>query len=421
MGFFQFHRNIKVRMIESFLSITIGEMIFPFMAIYLTASFGIERVGLLLLLNVFIGMIINLLSGYLSDSYGRKKLLMYSEMFRFLAFFIMMLCNSPWFHSAIITFLMMIVNTICTALSGPTNQAMLIDVSKPEERKSIFSIMFWITNLSIAIGSIVGGIMFKHHLFELFVALVITSLITFLLITFFIQESYIPNKKRKLSTSHIQQILNNYHAVFKDKVFIWFVLAGVLVLSMEFHLGNYIGIRLASEFTEQHFMGWTFGGIELTGMLRTENTILVVVLALFGTRMLSTLKDRQILIYSWLIFIAGYSIISYSNNLWLLLSAMFIATIAEVVRVPVEQNYLASLPPENARSSYFAVSGMKNNLTQLICSITVTVSAFMSNLATTFFITVSGLCGVIIFIRIAKSLDERLVRKEGAEKLEAAN
>lgn len=169
-------------------------MIFPFMAIYLSNHFGVKITGILLLVNVFIGIALSFFGGYVSDCFGRKKLIVFAEMLRFFAFTVMMICNSPWFTSPLITYFMMTINTICWSLGGPANQAMLIDVSKPDERKYMFSIMYWANNLSIAIGGSLGGFLFKDYLFELLIALSITALITVILIVFFIDESYVPEQ-----------------------------------------------------------------------------------------------------------------------------------------------------------------------------------------------------------------------------------
>jgi DHA1 family multidrug resistance protein B-like MFS transporter len=383
-------------------------MIFPFMAIYLSRHFGVKQAGLLLLINVFIGIILNFFGGYFSDQFGRKKIMVFAETLRLFAFVTMMFCNSPWFSSPIITFLMMTVNSICWGLAGPANQAMLIDVSKPEERKLMYTIMYWSNNLSIAIGGMLGGFLFKSYLFELLLALSIASFITWVLITFFVEESMIIQQSAtKTIRHHAKKMISNYRDVFQDKLFILYVLAGLLVLQMEFQLTNYISIRLTNEMNTGHFLNWTFGGIEMTGFLRTENTILVVVMALFATRIVKRMNDQQTLIWSCVAFVAGYAVISYSNTIWLLFIAMFIATIAEVLRVPVQQNYMAHLPAENTRSSYMAVAGLTFNLAMFICSLTVSLSAFLSKFATCFFLTSLGVIGILIFVRITPALERR--------------
>ncbi|MCB5934824.1 MFS transporter [Bacillus sp. DFI.2.34] len=409
MIFFQFHRTIKIRIIESFLSTAISNMIFPFMAIYLSNHFGVKITGILLLVNVFIGIALSFFGGYVSDRFGRKKLIVFAEMLRFFAFTVMMICNSPWFTSPLITYFMMTINTICWSLGGPANQAMLIDVSKPDERKYMFSIMYWANNLSIAIGGSLGGFLFKDYLFELLIALSITALITVILIVFFIDESYVPEQVADQKVfQHICQMLRNYREVFRDHLFILYCMAIVFVMSLEFQLSNYVGIRLESEMPVQRFLWWELDGIEMTGLLRTENTVLVVLMALFAAKMVSRFKDRHVIILGSFVFVAGYAYISYSNYIPFLFIAMLLASVAEVVRVPVEQNYQASLPPVHARSSYLAVSGMGYNLAQLICSITVMISAYLNNLATTVFIAAIGFFGVFIFMKIGLALDQRV-------------
>jgi DHA1 family multidrug resistance protein B-like MFS transporter len=408
MNILSFHRTVKIRLLESFLGSMIGSMIFPFMAIYLSHYFGLKTAGLLLLLNVGVGIAINFFGGYFSDQFGRKKIIVFAETLRFAAFFTMMVSNSPWFHSPILTFLMMTINSICWGLAGPAGQAMLMDVSKPEERKTMYSILYWANNLSIAIGGVMGGFLFKHYLFELLIALTCASFVTWVLITFFIEESYKPTSSGRATLGgQAKKMLQTYQEVFRDRVFILYVLAGLLVLSMEFQLSNYISIRLAREISPQYLFGWHFGGVELTGFLRTENTLLVVILALFATKIAGKWQDRSVLLYSCLIFVAGYAVISFSNNIWLLFGGMLIATIAEVLRVPVQQGYMAELPPEHARSSYMAVAGLTFNLAMLICSITVTLSAFFSSLIVSFFITGIGLVGILIFYMILPELDKR--------------
>ncbi|GGI14012.1 MDR family MFS transporter [Gottfriedia solisilvae] len=409
MELLKFHKNIKIRLLESFLSSAIGSMIFPFMAIYLSKHFGVKLAGLLLLVNVFIGIAMNFFGGYFSDQFGRKKTMVFAETLRLFAFIAMMFCNSPWFFSPIITFFMMTVNSICWGLAGPANQAMLIDVSKPEERKLMYSIMYWSNNLSIAIGGIMGGFLFKTYLFELFLALSIASFITWFLITFFVDESMkTQQSEMKTIRLHVNKMFSNYRDVFQDKLFILYVMAGLLVLSMEFQLTNYISIRITNEFETQQLMDWHFGGIEMIGFLRTENTILVVIMALFATKIVKKMNDQQTLIWSCVVFVFGYAIISYSNSIWLLFAAMFVATVAEVLRVPVQQNYMAHLPLEETRSSYMAVAGLTFNLAMLICSITVAISAFLSSFATSVFLTSLGVIGIIIFVRIIPALERRV-------------
>lgn len=407
MRFKDFHKNIKIRILETFMSSFIGSMIFPFMSIYLAVHFGAKIAGLLLLINVFVGIGVNFIGGYFADQFGRKKIMLVAEMLRFLAFLNMMICNSPWFESPSITFAMMTVNSICWGLAGPANQAMMIDVSTPSQRKLMYSILYWANNFSIAIGGIIGAFLFTDYLFELFLALSIASGLTALLVAFFIDESYAPKNSELEPLQHIKQLFSNYKIVLKDKVFVSFTIAGILILSMEFQLTNYIGIRLSEEMSSQRFLFWQIDGVQTMGILRSENTILVVILMILVTRIQHTLKDKTVLVWSCLLYSIGYASLAYSNNLFILFFMMAILTIGEVFRVPVEQSYMASIPPDDARSSYMAFNGLKFNLSMLIASITVTLGAFLPSIFMAGIILSIGLLGTLLFKAIAPELDKR--------------
>ncbi|MGM7700696.1 MDR family MFS transporter [Pseudalkalibacillus sp. Hm43] len=407
MRFRDFHKNIKIRIIESFISRFIGSMIFPFMSIYLAVHFGAKIAGLLLLINVGVGIGINFIGGYFADQFGRKRIMLFAETLRFLAFVTMMICNSPWFESPGITFAMMTVNSICWGLAGPANQAMLIDVSTPPQRKLMYSITYWANNLSIAIGGIIGAFLFKDYLFQLFLALSVAAAIAALLVAFFIEESYAPVDSDLTPGGHVLQLFSNYKKVLHDKLFVMFTVAGVLILSMEFQLTNYIGIRLSAEMETQQFLFWEIDGVQTMGFLRSENTILVAILMLFITRWTQTFKDKSTLVWSCFFFTIGYGVLSYSNNLVILFVMMAVLTVAEVIRVPVENAYMASIPPDDARSSYMAFNGLKFNLSMLISSVTVTLGAFLPSVVMTVLITSIGLVGTMIYFMITPGLDER--------------
>lgn len=407
MRFRDFHKNIKIRIIESFMSSIIGSMIFPFMAIYLAAHFGAKVTGVLLLVNVFIGMGLSFVGGYFADQFGRKKIMAYAETARLFAFVIMAISNSPWFVSPWVTFCMMTVNSICWGLAGPADEAMLIDVSTPAQRNYMYSITYWSSNLSIALGGILGAFLFKHYLFQLFIGMSVMAAITAFIAIFIIEESHLPNHEKVRALRHVVQLFSSYKTVFKDRLFILYVLGGVLVLSMEFHLTNYIGIRLSQDMPKQKLLLWNIDGVKMMGFLRTENTILVAILMLFITRITSRFKDHHLLVTSSVFYTIGYGVIAYSNNMWMLFAMMLMLTLAEVCRVPAEQSYMAALPPDHARSTYMAFGGLRFNLAMLIASVTVTLGAFLNPATMALLITIMGLIGAFIYLSLVPGLNKR--------------
>lgn len=73
MSLFELHPNIRIRIVTSFLTKLVGNMIFPFMAIYFSAKMGLALTGFLLSLTLLTQILLGFYGGYLADRWGRKK------------------------------------------------------------------------------------------------------------------------------------------------------------------------------------------------------------------------------------------------------------------------------------------------------------------------------------------------------------
>jgi DHA1 family multidrug resistance protein B-like MFS transporter len=414
VGFFQLHRNIRIRIVTSFLTRIVGTMIFPFMAIYFTQKLGQGLAGVLLLSTTAVQILTSFYGGYLADRWGRKIVMVYAQGIQFLAFALMALANSPLVDSAWLTFAMMLIQNACNGMINPAADAMLIDVSTRENRSFMYSINYWSVNLSIAIGAFFGGLLFATHRFPLFLTLALISLLTLLLTAFFVQETYQPAQERnrlKKEAGILRGIVQNYKLVMKDTFFMLYSLGGLLVLSLEFQTSNYISVRLQQEFGTRTIQLADWFSLEMTGirvqsMIQIENTVTVVCLAMIISKLVKRFHDARVLYAGFLMYTIGYSILGFSNSLWLIAAAILVATIGELMYVPVRQSYLAEIVKEDARSSYMAVNGLVLQGAKMMGALGVSVGAVLSSsmMAALFFLM--GVTGLLltrlVFIRTAR-------------------
>jgi DHA1 family multidrug resistance protein B-like MFS transporter len=398
----ELHRTVKIRLVETFFGTLLGNMVFPFMVIYFAEHFGATLTGVLMTVNVVIGMIANFYGGYLADKYGRKKVMVYSQIVFLVSFGVMALANSPWFLSPTLTFLMTTVHSIVWGFMGPAGQAMLIDVTTPESRKFVFGLNYWIMNLSFSLAGLVGGTLFQTHRFELLLGMTGLTLVSLLLLLFWIDETYVPSeeKSRAKSKGILQDVVSNYRVVFRDKVFMTYIGAALLLGSIEFQARNYTSVRLADEFGVQSVLGFNVDGVQMFGFLTSENSILVVLTGLLATKLVAKQKEIAVLFWAILVTSLGFAWMNVANGAWALLLAMAVATIGEVCWVPITQALSAELPPKENRSAYMAVEGLRFRGTQIMGSLAVTVGALTSSYFMAFLILLTGAAAFVLFGRV---------------------
>src|SRR5690606_22037890 len=226
------------------------------------------------------------------------------------------------------------------------------DVTSPEERKYMYSIIYWISNLSIALGGAIGAIFFEEYLFNLFIGLTISSVFSVVITQCFMTETL----ERKQGKSNVSSkgkaqfisLIQNYKVVLKDKIFIIFVFSSMLLFSLESHLTNFIAVRLEKEVTNETVwpFDWQISGIELLGFLRAENTILVVIFSIVITRIIKKYSEKSLIFLGFFLYIIGYGVLSFSITPGLLIVIMAFAVIGEVMAFPIHQSYLGDIIPE---------------------------------------------------------------------------
>jgi MFS transporter, DHA1 family, multidrug resistance protein B len=408
------HPNLKLRLGMQFLGGLVSMAVIPFLAIYFAQKIGAAETGIILILIVISGVIGGFIGGHVSDKIGRRNIMIYSEMgvlitYLFIAFF-----NSPWFDLPYVSAAFFVLNMFAGGMFQPAAQAMIIDVTDSESRKLVFTISYWLGNLATAIGGIMGAFLFKTYLFELFIGISGITLLSVLMTIFFISETYTPEQTSPDSSSEQYkssplEIVQSYTAVLKDKLFMLYIAGAVFILTLEQSLTNYIGIRLEKEISEQSasLLGMEFllDGTKVLGFLKTENTLLVVLLSTVVLFLFKKWKDRWTLVTGMFIFSVCFSALAFTNNLMFLLIIIFVGTIGELMYVPVKQAMIGDLAPSNARSTYMAFYSLTFYGAMIIASLLIIVGEWVSPVAMGGILLFLGLMGTALYYLITRSLD----------------
>lgn len=381
MKFRDLHRNIRIRLLVDFMQKIFNNMITSFMAIYLSTHFGAKVSGTMIMVALAIGILMSFYGGYYADLRGRKTVLVIAELSNVFIFFSMAICNSPLFSSPVITYLLFLLQIVVSYTASPAADAMIIDVSSPPIRKYVYGLSYWIVNLSFAIGALIGAFSYQKYFFQMLLAGSCSELIIFFVYVFFVSETNPRQGEELLPKLRFTEMFSSYRLAFLDKIFVKFLIASFLLMIIEFQLGNYISVRLASQFETKNVesMGYvvSISGIKMYGILRAENTIFVILFARFIKKLTSKLSDYVQLVIGILIYTFGYMVVGSSNNGWILIIAAFVFTLGEMIYVPIKQTLLSFLIKDDSRTQYMAVYGLHFRMAMIVASSFITLGAFI--------------------------------------------
>ncbi|SDG48862.1 MFS transporter, DHA1 family, multidrug resistance protein B [Lentzea fradiae] len=380
MNVLTLHPSLRIRIGVGFVNRLVDSMITSFMAVHLALAWGVAAAGVLLIAVVALGVVGMLVGGHVADLHGRRRTLLAAEAGAAVTFGVMALADSPVLASALLVYLGYLVNKFAASVALPANDAMIVDLTSPETRKGVYTINFWATNLALAIGALVGAALYSR--FAVVLALASAATLAVLATTYFLiaetkPDSDVVRDKPQGVAAVLREFGEGYRLVLRDKTFLRLMVAGTLTLAIEFQLVNHIAVRLATDFPEQRLLPGlpAVDGVGMIGLLRAENTILVVVLALFSAVLFRKVTDRTGLYLGTALFVGGYAVLAVSDSGWVLMVAGVVFTVGELMSVPVKQALLANLVPDHSRTRYMAVYNLNIRVAQGLAAACITLGA----------------------------------------------
>jgi MFS transporter, DHA1 family, multidrug resistance protein B len=366
---------LHVRIGVSFVNRLLDSMITSFMAIHLAFAFGASLAGILMFAVVGCGVIAMLAGGHLADTRGRRRTLLYAESGMFATFGLMAVAQADGGAAgAVLLYVAYLLNRAAASVALPASDALIVDITTPQTRKRAYTINYWAVNLALALGALLGAWLYNG---KFTVMLAIASACTagiWLSTLLFIREPRRATPNPARSGLALREFVAGYPRVLRDRRFLRLTIAATLGLSIEFQLINYVGVRLAMHMPAQNLLPLQglaihVDGVRMLGILRAENTILVVLMALFAGRLFGWLPDRSRLYAGIILFVCGYMVMAVSTTGWLLMIVSVVYTVGELMNVPVKQALLADLIPEQSRTRYMAVYNLNYRFAQMIATI----------------------------------------------------
>ncbi|RDX01321.1 MFS transporter [Listeria kieliensis] len=366
--------NIQVRLWGSFLNRIASSAILPFMALYLTEEISGSFAGVFLAIIVISTFVLSIVAGYVCDRLPRKKMLLltsYAEGLLLLGLMLMVWQNDIWAFIVIYT-LYIIVSTF----RRPNLTALIQDSVTENNRKLVFRLDYWLINLSMALGALMGGLLYVNHKVLLFFTLSFTTLALAVAYTIFVKETrQFVNAKQH--NNIFKDIIRSYTKVFSNRRYMLLMLGGMFIFSAELSVSGYIAVRLSQDFSTFNLYSFQFDGVRMFSLINITNTIIVVSCTFGIGKLLSNVSTKRTLILGFLFYSIGYVFLTSASHFWWLLLFTILATFGELIYSPVLNAEEVKLIPANQRGTYAAVSSFKLTGGDLISKIGLVIGAFL--------------------------------------------
>ncbi|CAM3261696.1 MDR family MFS transporter [Sporolactobacillus spathodeae] len=380
--------NLKIRLIGEGLFNLLFWMFFPFMAIYFSEVFGQRTAGLLLTLAQLFSAAIGLMGGYFSDHYGRKRMMVLSAACQAVCFCFFALANAPWFSSPVITFISFTMLGVFGQLYHPAASAMIADIVAERYRARVFAVFYTLTNICVVIGPLLGGLLFfKHRFLTLILCFVVCAAIALLLAKKTHETAPLKSSAQAALPDgrwydYLGQQLADMKKIVTDRLFVLYILAGILVAQTFMQLDLLIAIYSANHVPNQTLLGfgswnWTIGGSSLFSLMVSLNGLIVALLTVVVCRWMERFNERGVFMCSAFFYGTAMILIGSTVNAWMLLLAVGIMSWAEVMTVGVQDSFIAKIAPLQMRGQYYSFAGLRFSIGRSIAPLSLTLAIWV--------------------------------------------
>ncbi|SDS64072.1 Predicted arabinose efflux permease, MFS family [Paenibacillaceae bacterium GAS479] len=383
--------NLKLRLGGEFVTNVIFWTFFPFLSIYFASAFGKGTAGLLLVLSQLIAVFVNLLGGYFTDRYGRKRVMVFAAASQSIGYGLLAAGSSELISMPLIAFAGFTLASCAISLYHPASQAMVADIVPEKDRSSVFAVFYTSINIAVVVGPLLGSILYVGNPFYMPAAGAIACGLLATLLSRRLRETMpslaadmgartttgsetnasatasdsSPTTSPPSPTSWKKALatqLKGYRIIVSDRVFLLFIIAGVLLSQTFMQLDMLLPIYLKEMYPSSSL--WIGMELQLTGpqafaMLVAENGLLVALFTVAVTRWTTQLKDRWIFIGGALCYAASMALFSYPGSLWSLAAIMAVFTLGELMCAGPQQMFISRLAPERIRGQYFAAASLR--------------------------------------------------------------
>ncbi|QGG54488.1 MDR family MFS transporter [Paenibacillus sp. B01] len=379
--------NLKLRLGGEFVTNVIFWTFFPFLAIYFARAFGKGTAGLLLVLSQLAAVFVNLIVGYFTDRYGRKRIMVLAACGQSLGYGLLAAGGLAGLPA--LSFAGFALASGSISLYQPASQAMVADVVPVKDRASVFAVFYTSVNIAVVVGPLLGSLLYAAQSTILPAAGAIACGLLAALLSRRLRETMPAAAPPAGGPAALQPAswkealaaqIRGYRIIGSDRVFLLFILAGVLLSQTFMQLDLLLPVYLEEAYPSTPL--WSGSAVELAGaqtfgLLVAENGLLVALFTVAVTRWASRKKDRWIFIGGAVCYAAAMALFSQPLGFAGLVAIVALFSFGELLCAGPQQQFVSRLAPERMRGQYFAASSLRFTIGRAVAPLSIPLSGWI--------------------------------------------
>ncbi|EKO3535311.1 MFS transporter [Vibrio fluvialis] len=322
-------------------------MAWPFLIVFLYQDYGATavEVGTMLASSAVVGAVTGLYSGYLSDKFGRKWVMVAGALAASVAYTGIGMANQIWHFYVLI----ILAGLMRPMIEAPAKAVLGDNLSNLKDRELAMNIRYFLLNLGGAIGPLIGITLGLAHPQVLFIATGITYLIYALWLLMAIERK---GHHVKPGTSLLPNFARTLRVISKDSIFVKMMIANFIMM--------FVYAQMESSIPQVIVRSSVSDAAQLVASLVLVNTLTIII---FQFPTLKWLEHVPLFVRTRigmvLMMLAQVGFLFTPTDWpygWYI--AGFILSMGEVIAFPTLNVQIDRMAPAHLRGSYFGAAAL---------------------------------------------------------------